>query len=457
MKPLSAAPKYAVALLAAAPAAAQHIPPGGVVAGTIVDARSALPLAEATVSLEPRTGSTSAPAEAVGRVRATRTDAAGRYHFAGVAEGRYRLLVQRLGYGHAEVEVAMRGPAESRVSLGLEVERIRQRDYLAPDVRVVTSADVEAGVTLAETDLFRAIQRLPGVAAQDEYSAELWTRGAPWDHTRVYFDGLPLFNPVHTLGTFSGVNADAVGAVVLHPGVQPVSPGGGAAAALEIRSRRGGERGALAGAAEASLASVRAALDGATGDGRHAWMAAMRSSYSGWLMRQIERRTRDQDFWATSHFADATGRYDLRLGEWSALETSGTWQRDVVYDGPDSDWLGGTRPRWGNLALRATIRAQLGGLRTSLTAGASRFDAHVRELDDAPQRQGALFSWPTLFASASAVRHGVLEGSVGSAPCDQARCWSARAGSPGPAPPICWCSRPGCASATRRGRRRSSR
>ena len=454
---------------AAAPASAQERAAAGMVSGTIVDAGSSLPLADAAVTLEPRDAGALPAGAGAGSLRATRTgrtDAEGRYRFDGVAEGEYRLRAQRIGYRPTTVYIVLRGAAESRVSVGLTVqpvalepvraraaarepnpyaaadgesdadgarrvsaERARQRAFLEPDVRAVTRADVEEGVTLAETDLFRALQRLPGVGARDDYSAELLTRGAPWDHTRVYWDGVPLYNPVHTLGIFSGVNADAVGGVFLHPGAQPVSSAGGAAATLDVRSRRGGTGASRSVAAELSMASVRVALDGATDDGRQSWMAAARSSHVPWLTRHMEDRTREKDFWATSRFADVAARYDLRVGEASALEASALWQRDVVTEGPDGDWLGGTRPRWGNLAARATLRAPLGPLRAEVTAGASRFDADVRERDDAAELRGQLLAWPTLFETRSRVRTTVLEGRMAPAAAGAAPpAWSAGAG-----------------------------
>ena len=458
--------------LAAAPArplAAQ----AGVVSGTIVDAASAAPLPDAAVTLEPREGGAlSAPPRGGGGVlRATwaaRTDSAGRYRFAGVAGGEYRLRVQRIGYRPQEVEITLRGAAESQVSVGLvaqpvaleplearalppeaaanpygrrageeagdgtarvEAERLRQRTFLAPDVRVLTGADVQEGVTLAETDLFRALQRLPGISARDDYSADLWTRGAPWDHTRVYFDGIPLYNPVHTFGIFSGINADAVGAVFFHPGAQPASTGGGAAATLDVRSRRGGEAGRTAGTAELSMTSVRASLDGTAGGGRHQWMVAARSSYPGWMSSRIERRAHDRDSWVTSLYADLAARHDARLTETAALETSALLQWDVVENGPDTDWDDSARPRWGNLALRSTLRFPAGGARASVTAGVSRFSARVRGPESTPGHAGALFSWPSLFASSSRVGYAVAEGRLepGDAPPEGPR-WSAGAG-----------------------------
>ncbi|MFL5386820.1 MAG: TonB-dependent receptor domain-containing protein [Longimicrobiaceae bacterium] len=409
----------------------------GVVTGSIVDAQSEAPLPGASVALEPRAG---------GAVRTARTDAEGRYGFSGVAAGEYRLRVQRLGYQAGEVEVRLQGDASASVSLGLQVrpvrlqpveargsvppppanpfsardgggtsagearveaERLRQRTYLDPDVRLLTRADVDEAVTLAESDLFRSLQRLPGVSARDDYSAELWTRGGAWDHTRVYFDGLPLFNPVHSSGLFSGPNTEAVGSAVLYPGAQPLATGGGAAAALDVRSRRGGEGGPFAATGELSLASARLALDGAAG--RHAWMVAARGSHTTALTGRVERRSRDEEVWTTRRFADVAARYDLRLGARSGLEASALWQRDALRAGPLADWRGETRPRWGSLAARATLRAPLGRLDGRVTAGASGFGAAVGDGAESVPREGGLISWPTLRAAESRVRHAFAE------------------------------------------------
>jgi hypothetical protein len=437
------------ALLSAAPAWAQA--PAGTVHGMVVDAEGARPLQDASVSLAAR-APTPPP-------RTTRTDAEGRYRFDGVADGVYLLRVRRLGYRADSLEVVLRAGGAPQVSVGLAVaplvlepltatagrgastnpfgergggtpvggarvavERERQRSHLAPDVRAVTAAEVEEGVTLAEADLLRALQRLPGVSARDDYSAEVWTRGAPWDHTRVYWDGMPLYNPVHSMGVFSGVNTDAVGSALFHPGAQPVSTPGGAAATLELRSRGGGTRERAAASAELSLASLRAAADGVAGP--LSWMLAARRSYSRWLLSAVEDRARPQDVWATDRFDDVASRVELRLGG-SSIEASLLRQRDVVREGPDTDWVGGTPPRWESLAARATLRSRLAGVPAELTAGTSLFGADVRSSAADTIPAGVFFSWPTLYSARSRVRYTVLEGRMG--PPGQMAPWSAGA------------------------------
>jgi hypothetical protein len=112
--------------------------------------------------------------------------------------GTYVLRGSRIGFRLAVVEVELRGDGPlagdaARVSVGLIVAPVvlppvavaaearepfaRRARHLATDVREVTHADVEEGLSTAETDLFRALQRLPGVATRNDATAELWTRG----------------------------------------------------------------------------------------------------------------------------------------------------------------------------------------------------------------------------------------------------------------------------------------
>src|SRR5439155_3451307 len=122
------------------------------------------------------------------------------------------LHVRRLAYRPPSLEIDLRGDSPFRVSVGLVVvpialeavdvagaspapiailradadaagrarlmaEEDRRGRFLASDTRALTGADLTEAVTLGETDLFRALQRLPGVATRDDFTAELWTRG----------------------------------------------------------------------------------------------------------------------------------------------------------------------------------------------------------------------------------------------------------------------------------------
>lgn len=432
-------------------------PRSGTLAGVVVDAVTGEPVVGVVVTLEPAGGGLLVERRAGGLVAATRsvvTTPRGAYRFADLPAGRYRLRLERLGYRGATVEVDLRRPVDATVSIGLELEpvalepvgvaprsaslfqraantpaeldearrgseRARQDLFLSPDARVVTLADVMDGVTLGEGDIFRALQRFPGVATRDDYTAEIWTRGAPWTHTRVTFDGVPLFNPLHAVGILSAIPPEALGAVFFHPGVRPASLPEGSAGAVDLRSRPGGGDGSVRGVADLSLATAKLALDQDVA-GRGSWVVAGRRSHLGLLSGGLSRvglDTLDLPY----RFHDLTGRVDLELTGRTRLEASGLWEEDRLH-GDVEGVVERTRARWGNAVGRATLRTELGGLGLGQTVGGSRFLARTDEHLVRTREPAQAWTEP---ASWNEIRHLQLAGEVTPAPRSGAR----RAGS----------------------------
>ena len=379
----------------------------GALYGAVINDESAAPLAGAAVVLV-----TDGEGIVVGDRRAgvlvmqsrtTTTDVEGRYRFDGVTAGAYLLRFHRLGFRPATVGVVLRG-ADERISVGLAVVPVRlqpmavsseqpapypasvtasldaegaarvaaillrQRIYLAADVREVTHADVVEGVTLGESDLFRALQRLPGVTSRNELSAELWTRSARWDRTRVLFDGLPLFNPLHAVGAYSAVDENAIGSAFLHSGVRPASIGEGGAGVLDIHSRSGGGTGRMRGIAEVTTMSERAALDQRVADGRGAWMVAARRSTGLTQLPRIRYSVGNEPI----DYSELSTRADWAFDAGWALEVSALHERDfLVRD--DFTGQGTMRARWGNDVVRVTLETPRGSLVARHTVGLSRY------------------------------------------------------------------------------------
>jgi hypothetical protein len=428
-------------------AVAQTPPVAGALAGRVLDAQTAEPVAHALVTLEALPGGllVEVRAGAVASLfRSQLTGESGAYRFQDVAPGTYRLRVERLGYRAVAVEVEVRRPADAAVSIALEyepvllepvrvgqrartlfattfgdgaaaaaadeariaTERLRQELFVGPDTRVLTYDDVADGLTLGEGDVFRALQRIPGVGTRDDYSAELWTRGAPWPHTRVTFDGVPLFNPVHAVGVLSAIAPEVLGTVIFHPGVRPAALPGGVAAVVDLRTRPGGGSGELRGGADVSMASAKLALEQRL-EGRGAWLIAARQSHLGVLrggLGSLGLDTVDLPF----VFRDIAGRADAALGESARLEASGLWEEDRL-DGDVAGILERTTARWGNAAGRVTLRTELGGLELSQSVGASRFAVRTDAHELLARDPGRAWTEP---ASRNRIEHLLLGGEL---------------------------------------------
>ncbi len=395
-----------VTLLALAVIVAQDIRPSSL-AGSVVDAATLRPLQGAMVTLHAapsgllRSGDVGYGSGLV-QQRATTTDLTGSYQFTGIGAGDYRIHVQALGYRTTSINVRVSDHNAAQLSIGLHVdpialqpveanatgassarvtaarfdselrldlERMRQQQFAASDVRVVTAFDIAESVSLAEPDVFRAFQRLPGVSTRDDFTTELWTRGAPMDQTAIYFDGIPLFNPLHASGAFSAINPDAIGAAFFHPGVQPTELGTGGAGVIDLRTRRGTTR--TQGAAELSIISGKLTLMGGAPDGTSSWMVAGRRTHIDVLTGE------------PYSFGDLTMRGDITLSPEWRIEASGLIEADRL-KGDVANIVTATHARWGNRAGRITAakRTARGELRS--TIGWSGFAANSDPMEELP-------------------------------------------------------------------------
>lgn len=409
--PSNAAWRSLLALLVAiAPTAvAQSAAGNGTISGTVIDASSGQPLLRVTVALTAVDGFGLLSAQnqgwPLGFARSTTTSSKGEYRFSELAVGAYRLHLRRVGYSPATIEVRLGEIATSPVSIGLVVAPIRlrvvevrasnsglgpsdepppladrdrvdaalarQRAFLSTDARELTTLDVAESATLGGRDVLRTLQRLPGVTQLDDWSAKLWVRGNRWDHNRLYYDDLPLFDPLEALGRTSGVSADAIGAAFIHPGVRPVSLGGEGATRIDLRSRSTIARaGDARYSAELSRFGATASVTQARDDGRAGIAVTARHTLAEWLPPAGFLG----DVVGSRGFSDAqvSFRSDVVLDSSRRFETSGLLTRDTR-----GGWrLSGdklTTQQWGNAAGRATFYTPLGPFFASQTVGITHF------------------------------------------------------------------------------------
>lgn len=408
-------------------------PEAGAISGYVLTSDGSVPLPQAIVSLCALMYSISdnEPATyALGPSRTTVTGADGGYFFADVDPAAYRLEIRRIGYRPTTVDVELRFPTVVNVSAVLEVtpvhleqlevratsldlfgraaaideigqrridiERWRQRAFLSSDVRALTHTDVLESVTLGTADPFRALQRLPGVTTRDDWTSEVWIRGANWGQTRVYFDGLPLFNPLHAGGVTSGINENALGSVLFHPGVRPLSLGEGAAGVVSMTSKSAGGNGEVHGYGDLNLVGGGVTLERRILDGQVGILAGVRKSGLDFITSQSELwyqrdELTDRSFVLPDNYADAIVRTDIGLGGNAHIEASALWERDWIADSLEQGGPAFNDFSWGNAAARITLDLPMKGVYSRHTMAWSHFSVRIDQTEARPSI--AFYDW----------------------------------------------------------------
>lgn len=285
---------------------------GGEVAGTIRDAAGGEPLARVRVVLA-----------CGGRESERLTGADGGFRFEDWKGAECLLHAALVGYRPARLELH----GETEIDLALTPDSFARRESVevaagpfevsgqaSASERSLTGAEIRNLAAVLIDDPLRAAQALPGVASSNDYAAQFAVRGAAFQRTGVYLDGVLLHNPFHSVqsqeetGSLSIVNADLVEELVLHAGAPPAAYGDRTAGALDLRLREGSRQGPSF-RMTAGVASSGVSAEGPLGKaGRGSWLAAARKSYLQYLLR----RSSAADTLAFG-FLDAEGRlaYDV--------------------------------------------------------------------------------------------------------------------------------------------------
>ena len=264
------------------------------VVGTVVDSDSRQPVTGARVSLIGLIGGSAS--------RSAITDLRGQYAFRNVVAGTYTIEVRRIGYEpmtRTGVRVAAGAPAT--VPLSLTALAFRLADVTVapgaysllgttPSVRQSLSRETIETAPFGE-DLFRAMNRLPGLTSGD-YGAQFSIRGGRRDETLILLDGLELYEPFHLKdfneGALSIVNVETIDGVELLTGGFPAQYGDKRSGVMNITARTPRVDGTHV-SASVSLTSANALAEGTFARTRGAWLVSGRRGFVDLLFRLINK------------------------------------------------------------------------------------------------------------------------------------------------------------------------
>ncbi len=237
-------------------------------------------------------------------------------------------------------EVTVRAPRDLRAA----VESISRVDMSAETIRRLPSIG-------GQTDVFRALQLLPGIQSAGELSSGLYVRGGSPDQNLTLLDGALIYNPSHLAGFFSTFTADAVQDIRLYKGAFPAEYGGRISSVIDITMKEGNAK-RLKFSGNLSTIIAEATLDGPVPftDSNVTFMLSARRMLLDWLIlaqRELTDQVPQNVPLPLYYFYDVNAKLNYRISPTDRLYLSLYTGRDNL--GFDASGLG-FGLGWGNLS-----------------------------------------------------------------------------------------------------------
>ncbi len=201
------------------------------------------------------------------------TNVKGFYVLQGIPAGPCVVRVSYMGYRTKEIAVTLIAGDTRSMDIDLARADLREEDVVVEGSRNAEREEVKiSSITVSpeelrqmpavgESDLFRALQFLPGVMALSDFSSGLYIRGGSPDQNLVLLDGTVVYNPSHLFGFFSAFDPDAINNVELIKGGFPAEYGGRLSAVLSVENKDGNRK-QYEGAASIGLVSSHGSFQG---------------------------------------------------------------------------------------------------------------------------------------------------------------------------------------------------
>ena len=286
------------------------------------------------------------------------TDINGYYIIQEIIPGNYTIMVSYIGFDVSRQPLSIMEDQSVKINIALveqvveltevevTAEKFQRRNNIQPSKINLSPRMMKAAPALAEPDLLRTIQALPGVLMTSEYSTGLVIRGGNTDQNLIMLDGITVYNPSHLGGVFSNFIVDGVKEAELIKGAYNAEYGGRLSAVLNVISREGNKN-EFRGKANLSLLSAQTTLEGPFYKG--AWVLSGRRTYFDLVLPKVLPNIADNIppyyfYDIQSHiFSDISAKDRISLSYYSGID-------NIIFD------TFGLDGRWGNNTVSAHYR-----------------------------------------------------------------------------------------------------
>jgi len=285
------------------------------------------------------------------------TNVSGYYVIPNIPVGEYVLIGDYLGYKTFRQLIKIGSDENKKLNLSLELEpleietivvsadseRTVEKLFRKPISKIQLSAQqIRQVPQIAEADLLRSLQTLPGIQSVSDFSSGLYVRGGTPDQNLYLLDGTDVYNPEHAFGLFSTFNTDAIKQVEISKGGFGAEYGGRLSSVVDI-TNLDGNREEFEGTTSISFLSAKTTLQMPVGDFGSISGSFRRTYFDQTIARFI-------DDIPNYYYYDGNLKAFFELNKNNKLTFSGYWGRDyldLVFN-PKASEETGFQYDWGN-------------------------------------------------------------------------------------------------------------
>ena len=225
------------------------------------------------------------------------------------------------------------------------IVQLRKRPKRKPGESVVSAKSIKRMPSLAEADVIKSIQALPGVVASSDFSSKIYVRGGAADQNLFLFDNAVVYSPVHFFGLFSTFLVEGIDDVKFYKSGFPAQYGNRLSSVLKMDGRAGGQDTVDEWFSKSSIkiSTFAAQLHTEGHQGPARWVVAGRTTYIGYMLdfcRFIGLLDLDLDY----EFTDLQGTFVYNF-------TDDTRMKFSFYVGKDRLSFDPLYMDWGNVAV----------------------------------------------------------------------------------------------------------
>ncbi len=252
-----------------------------------------------------------------------------------IPKGKQSITVRSVGMKTTKRKMSVLGNGKLSIELEEDVKPLKEvviesdRDEKVMSLKVGSEKlDIKTmkqmPSVLGEVDVLKVVLTLPGVQSVGEGASGINVRGGATNQNLILFNDAVVYNSTHLFGFFSAFNPDILKTVELYKSGVNAEYGGRLSAVLDVASREGNLKKFTASGGISPITG-RITLEGPIKKDQTSILVSGRSTYSSWLLRQIDSREFNK---STASFYDANITLSHKINDKSSIQLSGYTSRD---------------------------------------------------------------------------------------------------------------------------------